>query len=635
MRESRNPFRLRAAEHIDTELSFLRLFGPGMLDMLGDEQVWTRPLIIRSAAGGGKTTLLRLLTPSSLLSLHENQGLDETKDVFSRLTNLGILSEAGPLLLGVFLPCTRNYAVLDDLAIDEVRKDRLFFALLSARIALAALQAGLELRQLSYPRDLHRVTVRSAALPTSLTAAEETVSGEAILRWATELESTVGDVIDSFDPWDGSLAGSLEPLTTLDILKPGNLLIDGVPVAKSTLLMLDNVQFLTKRQRSSLYRVLAELRSTVAVWLAERLEALVVDELLGSGTQKGRDYEILWIEDFWRTKRPRFEKLSHSIADRRASASVDAEVGSLAPLLEASLDAAEWTGRHEALLNELQERVTKEMSGQFLFAEWLAMPDLTSGSPRERAVVWRTLEILGHRERKKAQQQFDFTLGTEEFEEKNDSQVRAAAELFIARENKFPYYFGPSKLVSLASCNVEQFLWIAGDIFEEIVSAALIRRSLRITPERQDALLRRASDSLWAEIPRRVRNSEAVVRFLDSIARFAHSMTYLPNAPYDPGVTGIAISMADRERLMDKAYLSTRPHYTQVAQVIADSIANNLVEPILDYKCKGERWMVLYLNRLLCPKHWLPLQYGGFKEKSLDELSRWVSKGFSANGNLL
>src|SRR5262249_50433512 len=132
MRESRNPFRLRAAEHIDTELSFLRLFGPGMLDMLGDEQVWTRPLIIRSAAGGGKTTLLRLLTPSSLLSLHENQGLDETKDVFSRLTNFGILSESGPLLLGVFLPCTRNYAVLDDLAVDEVRKDRLFFALLSA-----------------------------------------------------------------------------------------------------------------------------------------------------------------------------------------------------------------------------------------------------------------------------------------------------------------------------------------------------------------------------------------------------------------------------------------------------------------------------------------------------------------------
>jgi hypothetical protein len=79
MRESRNPFRLRAAENIDTDLSFLRLFGPGMLDMLGDADLWSRPLIIRSAAGGGKTTLLRLLTPQVLLSLHENRGLDETK----------------------------------------------------------------------------------------------------------------------------------------------------------------------------------------------------------------------------------------------------------------------------------------------------------------------------------------------------------------------------------------------------------------------------------------------------------------------------------------------------------------------------------------------------------------------------
>jgi hypothetical protein len=69
--------------------------------------------------------------------------------------------------------------------------------------------------------------------------------------------------------------------------------------------------------------------------------------------------------------------------------------------------------------------------------------------------------------------------------------------------------------------------------------------------------------------------------------------------------------------------------------VIADSIANNLVEPYLDYKCKGERWMVLYLNRLLCPKHWLPLQYGGFKEKTLDELYRWLSSGFTPERTLL
>lgn len=635
MRESRNPFRLRAAENIDTDESFLRLFGPGMLDMLGDEDLWTRPLIIRSAAGGGKTTLLRLLTPQVLLSLHENRGQEDIKELFFRLSTLGVVEESGPRLLGVLLPCTRNYAVLDDLSLETPRKDRLFFALLSARISLAALQATLELHRLSYPRDLNKISVRAASLPTSLAGTNELVSGEIVHKWASELEGVVADAIDSFEPWDGTLPAALEPLTSLDLLKPGNVLVNGKAAASATMLLLDNVQFLTRRQRASLFRALAELRSTVAVWLAERLEALVTDELLGSGTQRGRDYEIVWIEEFWRAKRQRFEKLSHNIANRRANASIDIEVSTLTPLLDASLDTTNWTDRYEALHKELEERVTKEIAGESRFDEWLAMPELGPGPIRERVITWRMLEILVHRERRKSQQQFDFVLPTEDFEERGDSQIRAAAELFLAQEHKLPYYFGPSKLVSLASCNVEQFLWIAGDIFEEVVSAALVRKSPRLAPERQDVLLREASEILWKEIPRRARHSETVLRFLDSIARFAHSMTFLPSAPYDPGVTGIAISMEDRNKLMDPKYLASRPHHAQVAQVIADSIANNLVEPILDYKCKGELWMVLYLNRLLCPKHWLPLQYGGFKEKSLDELFKWLSSGFALAGTLL
>jgi hypothetical protein len=357
-----------------------------MLDMLGEEDLWTRPLIIRSAAGGGKTTLLRLLTPQVLLSLHENRGQEDRKEVFSRLATLGVVEESGPRLLGVLLPCTRNYAVLDDLSIEIARKDRLFFTLLSWRISLAALQATLELHRLSYPKDLNRIGVRGASFPTGLAGTSEIVSGEVVHKWASELEAAVADAIDSFEPWDGVLPASLEPLTTLDLIKPGNLLVDGKPASSSTMLLLDNVQFLTRRQRSSLFRALAELRSTVAVWLAERLEALVTDELLGSGTQRGRDYEIVWIEEFWRAKRQRFEKLSHNIANRRANASIDVEVSTLTPLLDASLDTTGWTDRYESLLKELEERVTKEIAGEARFNEWLAMPELGPGPIRERVI---------------------------------------------------------------------------------------------------------------------------------------------------------------------------------------------------------------------------------------------------------
>lgn len=34
--------------------------------------------------------------------------------------------------------------------------------------------------------------------------------------------------------------------------------------------------------------------------------------------------------------------------------------------------------------------------------------------------------------------------------------------------------------------------------------------------------------------------------------------------------------------------------------------------------------MVIYLNRLLCPAFWLPLGRGGFREKKLDVMAKWM-----------
>lgn len=57
MREPRNPFRLRAAEAIENDVTFLKLFGPGMLDLLGDDpHLWDKPQLIRSAPGAGNNT---------------------------------------------------------------------------------------------------------------------------------------------------------------------------------------------------------------------------------------------------------------------------------------------------------------------------------------------------------------------------------------------------------------------------------------------------------------------------------------------------------------------------------------------------------------------------------------------------
>src|SRR5260370_31365110 len=111
MREPRNPFRLRASENIDVDATFVRLFGSGVLDMLkGDERLATR--IIRSAAGGGKTSLLRLFTPGPLLQLHAHRAQQEYVDLFERMKALGAASDQDPRLWGFIFSGAKYYSAL-------------------------------------------------------------------------------------------------------------------------------------------------------------------------------------------------------------------------------------------------------------------------------------------------------------------------------------------------------------------------------------------------------------------------------------------------------------------------------------------------------------------------------------------
>ena len=143
MRDTRNPFRLRRAENIDTDTTFLSLFEPGILDVIAESGLPETVQLIRSAAGGGKTSLLRLFTPSVLRRLYMRRVEDQ--DLFSRLNDLGAIDDHGPKLLGVSLLCGRNYAVLEDLRLELTVRTRLFLGLLNARIILAVLRSALSL----------------------------------------------------------------------------------------------------------------------------------------------------------------------------------------------------------------------------------------------------------------------------------------------------------------------------------------------------------------------------------------------------------------------------------------------------------------------------------------------------------
>jgi hypothetical protein len=632
MRESRNPFRLRRSENIDTDTAFLALFEPGILDVLSDKGLPETVQLIRSAAGGGKTSLLRLFTPSVLRRLHARR-IDE-QELFNRVQALGAIDEQVPRLLGVMLLCGRNYAVLEDLPIDHAMRTRLFLGLLNARIILAVLRSALSLKGLEYPTDLCRMRIAVSPDPSVLPPSLQwPCSGEILNDWARGVERIICAELDSFGPMRATSLPGHDVLFALSVIRPDALTIDDHPIATRIVIMMDDIHMLTSSQRSLLVQRVIEARSPIGIWIAERFEALGTQELLASGSEDGRDHDApIELEWYWRRRHERFEKHVMRIADRRARASIETELDIFRSCLEDDLNSAAYEPVFERAAKVVSERLYGRIGSNPQFREWYQARRALTGTPRERAMGWRTLEILIERVLRRPQKGlFDETpRDPEELAEKDDTPVREAAELFLAKEFDLPYYFGADRIARLASLNIEQFLGLGASIFEEVIAGELMRGGTQVLPaRRQHALMKKAAQAFWNDIPNRVRYGREVRAFIDSVGRWSTWYTYRPSAPNDPGVGGTAIRMSERRLLMDQGTLFRRRDYARFADLLASALAHNYLVADLDYKCKGDFWMVLNLNRLLCVHYDLPLGYGLYKERPLDELCRWVDEPFS------
>src|SRR5205823_5887623 len=113
---------------------------------------------------------------------------------------------------------------------------------------------------------------------------------------------------------------------------------------------------------------------------------------------------------------------------------------------------------------------------------------------------------------------------------------------------------------------------------------------------------------------------------LERVGAMCTEATFRPSAPYSPGVTGFAISMADLETLKNGNGPENDAGAKQLMNVLTTALWNNLLQVRLDYACKNRMWAVFYLNRLLCAHYGLPLQYGGFREKRLAEVKTWMAR---------
>ena len=603
--------------------------------MLPKDRLWDRLLIIESAPGAGKTTILRLFTPNSLRLLERLGSQDAYQPLSDRLKDLGVLSPHGPTVSGVLIDCREQYATIQDLPIDGPMQIRWFFGLLDARVTLLTLRSILSLRGFSYPADAFHIEICPNDRATVIT---KPMTGDQLYDRASEAERVLTDSLNSLVGTSNVSPYLLNSLQIPRLLSTSDVFLDGTIFADRNLLMFDDVHELASEQRQALRRDLEQGDLSIARWIAQRSQAVEPVELLKCARTEGRDFEQVQIEEWARGTRRRggrFNNLLDEIGSRRAQRS-QIGVESLTSCLSTSFSTSQELDRARKARDEAKKQTLVLNKGRQLFSEWITKETHIAEEtldPYKAALRWRNLAVMIERQTEKRQLAFDIPLPSSQLEERNSSDIQTAAELFLAKEHNLPFYYGMKRVRQLSSWNIEQFLRVAGDLFEQILASATLSRdrTARLTATQQDALLRSVSQRRLAILPREVPFGTDVYKLIRAIGTFCQEETYRPTAPYAPGVTGVGISTAESELLREAAGSSQDGPLQRLSRVITSAITNNVLEVRSDVNVKGGTWTVFYLNRLYCPAFELPLEYSGYRERvGLDQLVSWVTQGLES-----
>lgn len=638
MKVDSNPFFSRASQFIEQDDKFIKLFSPEILNLLKTEEsnVWGPVKILRSSPGGGKTTLLKIFTAKILTNIQQQSAHDaHKKGILDVLAELGVFDQSGNILVaGSLLSFSNEYISLEYLKLDEGQKLRLFFSLLNTRIVLSILQSVCVTKGLKFPEDLNQINIvvdKSTSIPASI---RNLTTGEQFYDWACDLEQRICQEIDSIYEINTAFLEGSEGLFALDVLAPANITINNTRAVERILVMLDDVHNLTKSQRKHLITGIVDKRHLVHTWVSERLKALTVDEIFSEGSKVGRDIIPIQLESFWSKKHAAFERFAKSVASRRVVTVFD-DREDFSVFLSENLDTQTMGKIREALV-VVKKNINETYGSIERYKEWInAKENLEIDNELDKLIEWRSLEILLYRDKNKGlggqtSLALDEVLDDDELHDQDGSDVKDAAHLFLNRELGIPYYYGIKKIARLASFNIEQFLFIAGYLFEDILTTAIKKIAnpgikLEISPIRQEEIIKKnVSPKKYTDVI----NLAEVRNFLDSIGQFCQSETYLPNAWNSPGINGIAITMKERALLKDKALNDPNHMYHNLTKCLATCFSNNLLEFKLDYKCKGKVWMVIYINKLYCINYNLPLGNGKFRERNLKILLNWFNYGF-------
>ena len=208
------------------------------------------------------------------------------------------------------------------------------------------------------------------------------------------------------------------------------------------------------------------------------------------------------------------------------------------------------------------------------------------------------------------------------------NRAAISAIAVVHEELKIPYYYGIDKLCTLATNNIEELLSLAATLYEGLQAKQIMRKpELLLSPTEQEKLIKDVAKRKREFIPKSHTEGTRAQRLLDAIGAYCRDRTFLPNAPYAPGVTGVRLSRPELARLKGKL-TGVDEKRTILLRLLAECVAENLLmSRESSASTSRDGGTVFYLNRTLCAHFDLPLQTGGWQDVTADTMIEWMELG--------
>ena len=186
----------------------------------------------------------------------------------------------------------------------------------------------------------------------------------------------------------------------------------------------------------------------------------------------------------------------------------------------------------------------------------------------------------------------------------------------------YPSYYGTDTLKALASNNTEQFIGFCNVLYEQLLTQKLLhpRKTLLLQAATQDKLIKEECKKKLNRIL--TEQGKAIYTFICNLGGFCRAQTYQLGCSYG-AVTGFSIR--DVESLFGDS--DTVLDDTKLEDVLKICLATNLLTTHETKQGeKDKEWTVFYLNRWICAAFSLPLNFGGWRKRTVKELNDWMTK---------